>query len=167
MTGGLVVTTFNATRKTNRDGVYGGYMSRRDKIVISGLLAFGLVLLVLAATNGAQDGADITVSGNPAIDALIPERESEVLRRTEVGIDLAEGYQAALTIETSDGRNIPVPSDQLDGNFRDNLGRFVFRPGPGQVLDVFPPQANCVTATIWPVIDRQDAQTIRWCFEVT
>ena len=77
-------------------------MSTRERIVISGLVAFGIVLFVLAATNGAEDGADITVSGNPAIDALIPERESEVLRRTEVGIDLAEGYMAALTIATSD-----------------------------------------------------------------
>ena len=142
-------------------------MSKRDRIVISGLLAFGIVLLVLAATNGAGDGADITVSGNPAIDALIPERESEVLRRTEVGIDLAEGYQAALTLETSDGRNIPIPSDQLDENFQDNLGQFIFRPGPSQVIEVFPPQANCVTATYWPVTDRQDAMTIRGCFEVT
>jgi len=142
-------------------------MSKRDRIIISVLIASGVVALVLAATNGAGDGADITVSGNPAIDALIPERESEVLRRTEVGIDLAEGYMAALTIETSDGRNIPVPADQLDGNFQDNLGMFIFRPGVGQVLDVFPPQSNCVTATIWPVTDRQDAQTIRWCFEVT
>ena len=74
---------------------------------------------------------------------------------------------AALTIETSDGRNIPVPADQLDDNGRDNLGMFVFRPGVGQVLDVFPPQSNCVTATIWPITDRQDAQTVRWCFEVT
>lgn len=167
MTGGVVVTTLNATRKTGQDGVYGGYMSTRNRLVVSGLLGFGLFLLVLAALNGAEDGTDITVTGNPAIDALIPERESEVLRRTEVGIDLAEGYQAALTIETSDGRNIPIPSDQLDGNFQDNLGRFIFRPGDGQVLDVFPPQSNCVTATIWPVIDRQDAQTVRWCFEVT
>ena len=142
-------------------------MSTRNRLVVSGLLGFGLVLLVLAALNGAEDGTDITVTGNPAIDALIPDRESEVLRRTEVGIDLAEGYQAALTIETSDGRNIPIPSDQLDGNFQDNLGRFIFRPGDGQVLDVFPPQSNCVTATIWPVIDRQDTQTVRWCFEVT
>lgn len=142
-------------------------MSTRHRLVVSGLLGFGLLLLVLAFANGASDGTDITVSGNPAIDALIPERESEVLRRTEVGIDLAEGYQAALTIETSDGRNIPVPSDQLDQNFQDNLGQFIFRPGPGQVLEVFPPQANCISATIWPVIDRQDAQTIRWCFEVT
>ncbi len=142
-------------------------MSKRQRIIFSGLLGFGLVLLFLAASNGAGDGADITVSGNPAIDALIPERETEVLRRTEVGIDLAEGYQGALTLETSDGRNIPVPSDQIDGNFQDNLGRFIFRPGPGQVLDVFPPQANCVTATYWPITDRQAAQTIRWCFEVT
>ena len=166
MTGGVVVTALKVTRKSGQVGVYDRDMSTRERIVISGLVAFGIVLFVLAATNGAEDGADITVSGNPAIDALIPERESEVLRRTEVGIDLAEGYMAALTIATSDGRNIPIPADQLDENLQ-SLGMFVFRPEVGRVLDVFPPQSNCVTATIWPVEDRQDAQTVTWCFEVT
>ena len=165
--GGVVVTAPNATRKIGSVVVYDQDMSKRQRAIFSALIAFGIVMLVVAAMSGAGDGSDITVSGNPAIDALIPERESEVLRRTEVGIDLAEGLMAALTLETSDGRNIPVPSDQLEGNFQDNLGRFVFRPGEGKVLDVFPPQSNCVTATFWPVTDRQAAQIIRWCFEAT
>lgn len=164
--GGVVVTAPNATRKIGSVGVYDQDMSKRQRIIFSALLGFGVVMLVVAAMSGAGDDNDITVSGNPAIDALIPSRESEVLRRTEVGIDLAEGFAAALTIETSDGRTIPVPSDQLEENLQ-NLGRFVFRPGDGKVLDVFPPQSNCVTATFWPITDRQSAQTITWCFEAT
>lgn len=142
-------------------------MAKKQRLIVSALLGFGVGMLVLAALSGGGDGEDVSVSGNPAIDALIPARESEILRGDEVGIDLAEGFEAALTIETSDGRTIPIPSDQLDQNFQDNLGVFTFRPGEGKALDVFPPQSNCVTATFWPVIDRDDAQTIRWCFEVT
>ena len=142
-------------------------MSKRDRIAISALLAFGVAMLALGLSSGGDSDVDISVEGNPAIDALIPEREAEVLRRTEVGIDLAEGYEAALTIETSDGQVIAVPANQIDGNFADNLGRYIFRPGPGQVLEVFPPQSNCVTATYWPITDRESAQTIRWCFEAT
>ena len=141
-------------------------MSKKQRLLFSGLMACGLAILALGLMSGAEDDADVSVSGNPAIDALIPPRETEVLRRTEVGIDLAEGYAAALTIETSDGRTIQVPANQLDDNLS-GIGRFTFRPGEGQVLDVFPPQSNCVTATYWPIIDRNDSATIRWCFEVT
>jgi len=88
-------------------------MSKKQRLAISGLLAAGIGLLLLAALSGADDRADITVSGNPAIDALIPLRESEVLRRDKVGIDLADGYEAALTLHAG-GRDIQVPADQLD-----------------------------------------------------
>ena len=142
-------------------------MSRRQRLVFSGLMTCGVAILVLGLSSGGGNTEDVSVTSNPAIDALIPARESEVLRRTEVGIDLASGYAAALSIETSDGRTIQVPANQLDENLQDNVGRYIFRPGEGKVLDVFPPQANCVTATYWPVRDRNDSATIRWCFEVT
>ncbi len=142
-------------------------MKRNERLIVTALLGFGVGMLVLAGLSGGGGGDDITVSGNPAIDALIPARESEILRRDQVGIDLAEGFEASLTIETSDGQTIPVPANQLDENFQANLGQFVFKPGDGKVLEVFPPQSNCVTATIWPKDDRADVQTIRWCFQVT
>jgi len=146
---------------------YAQYMAKQQRLIVAALLSFGVGMLVLAALSGGGNDDDISVTGNPAIDGLIPERESEILRRDQIGIDLAEGFAAALTIETSDGRTIPIPSDQLDENFQDNLGKFLFKPGDNKVLDVFPPQSNCVTATYWPIIDRESAQTIRWCFQVT
>ncbi len=142
-------------------------MAKKERAIFSIAVAIGIVAFVLAFTNGAQDGEDISVTQNPAIDALIPDRESEILQGDLIGIDLAEGYQGALTIETSDGRNIPIPTDEIDSNFQDNLGRFLFRPGEGQVLEALPPQSNCVTATYWPIVNPEDSQTIRWCFEVT
>ncbi len=142
-------------------------MAKKERAVVSLAIAFGLVILALGFMSGAEDGEDISVTQNPAIDALIPDRESEILQGDQIGIDLAEGYAAALTIETSDGRNIPIPTDEIDSNFQDNLGQFLFRPGAGKVLDALPPQSNCVTATYWPIIDAEDSLTIRWCFEVT
>lgn len=142
-------------------------MSKKDRAIISLAIAFGFVILGIAFANGAEDGEDISVTQNPAIDALIPERESEILQGDQVGIDLAEGYAGALTIETSDGRTVPIPTDEVDGNFQDNLGRFLFRPGEGKVLDALPPQSNCVTATYWPIVSPDDSLSIRWCFEVT
>lgn len=142
-------------------------MAKKQRMIVSMLLACGIGMLILAATNGGNSGQDITVTQNPAIDALIPARESEILRGDRFGIDLAEGYKAALQIETSDRRTIAIPSDQLDPNFQNNLGVFSFRPGEGQVLEVLPPQSNCVTATYWPLTDPSDAKTIFWCFQVT
>ncbi len=135
--------------------------------MVSLAIGLGLVMLGLAFTSGAEDGDDISVTQNPAIDALIPARESEVLRGDQFGIDLAEGFAAALTLDTSDGRTIQIPTDEMDPNFQDNLGQFLFRPDEGKVIDVLPPQSNCVTATYWPIVDPADTNTIRWCFEVT
>lgn len=131
------------------------------------ILACGIGMLVLAAINGGGSDQDVTVTQNPAIDALIPARESEILRGDRIGIDLADGYKAALQIETSDRQTIQIPANQLDPNFQNNLGVFSFRPGDGQVLEVLPPQSNCVTATYWPLTDPGDSKTIRWCFQVT
>ena len=142
-------------------------VANRERAIVSAAIAFGIVILALGFLGGAEDGEDISVTNNPAIDALIPEREAEILQGDQVGIDLADGFAAALTIETSDGRNIPIPTDQVDGNFTDNLGRFLFRPDEGKVLDALPPQSNCVTATYWPIINPDDQSTIRWCFQVT
>ena len=142
-------------------------MAKKERALISLLIAFGFVVLGLGFAGGAEDSEDISVTQNPAIDALIPDREAEILQGDQVGIDLADGFAAALTIETSDGRNIPIPTDEVDGNFTDNLGRFLFRPGEGKVLDALPPQSNCVTATYWPIVDPDDSRTIRWCFQVT
>lgn len=139
-------------------------MSNKQRLAISGLLVAGIGLLLLAALSGADDRTDITVSGNPAIDALIPLRESEILQRDKVGIDLADGFEAALTLHAG-GRDIPVPSDQLDQNFQ-SLGEYTFRPAEGKVLESFPPQSNCVTATFWPANNRDDVGSITWCFQV-
>ncbi len=142
-------------------------MAKRQRLVVSMLIGLGVAMLVLAATNGSSDGQDISVTQNPAIDRLIPDRESEILRGDQIGIDLADGYRGALQIETSDNQTIQIPADQLEPNFQENLGVFSFRAGEGQVLEALPPQSNCVTATYWPVEDPRDSQTIRWCFEVT
>lgn len=142
-------------------------MAKKQRIMVSLLVGAGVAMLLLGFTNGGGSDQDISVTQNPAIDALIPDRESEILRGDQIGIDLADGFRGALQIETSDNQVIQIPSDQLDGNFQDNLGMFIFRPGPGKVLEVLPPQSNCVTATYWPLIDPRDSQTIRWCFSVT
>ena len=103
--------------------------------------------------------------GVPEIDEIFPEREASILRQDRVGIDLRDGFVADLAFELSDGTRVSIPSDQLEPNLQ-NTGRFAFKPGDGQVIEAFPPRSNCVTATYWPIDNRQDVATIRWCFDV-
>ena len=51
----------------------------------------GVILGFALTDNGSTD---IRVEGNPAIEALFPEPDAEVLRQTSIGIDLIAGYEA-------------------------------------------------------------------------
>ncbi|NDH84769.1 MAG: hypothetical protein EBY65_07865, partial [Acidimicrobiia bacterium] len=46
-------------------------------------------MFVFAALVSDGDGSDMSVSQNPAIDRIIPNRGDEVLQQQTVGIDLA------------------------------------------------------------------------------
>jgi len=140
-------------------------MPKQQRIIVSLLLAVGGGMLVLAALTASGSDNDVTITGVPEIDEIFPEREASILRQDRVGIDLRDGYVADLAFELSDGTRVSIPSDQLEPNLQ-NTGRFAFKPGDGQVIEAFPPRSNCVTATYWPVDDRQDVATIRWCFDV-
>ena len=108
------------------------------RIVGPALITLGVVLVIFALIISTQGSEDIRIEGNPAIEALIPEEDSEVLRQAAVGIDLASGYDAELTIN-----DIPIPRDQINvlrseedpresagtgGSFGSTLNRFVFQP---------------------------------------
>lgn len=140
-------------------------MSAKQRVLMSLMLALGGAMLILAALTAAGDDNDITVTAVEEIESIFPERESSILRQDRVGIDLAEGFVGALSFELSDGRVLAIPSDQLDQSLQ-AIGQFTYKPAEGKVIDSFPPQANCVTATYWPIDDREDVASIRWCFNV-
>ena len=67
-------------------------MPRRQKLVFAGLILAGFAMLSLPASSATATG-DMSVSQNPAIDRIIPNRGDEVLQQQTVGIDLASGYR--------------------------------------------------------------------------
>lgn len=140
-------------------------MPKKQRLIVSIMLAMGGGLLVVAAMTASGSDSDITVDGVEEIEMIFPRREASILRDDQVGIDLREGYEAALSFELNGGATVDIPSDQLNPNLQ-NTGLFVFRPDQGKVIEFFPPESNCVTATYWPVEDRQDVASIRWCFNV-
>ena len=84
-------------------------MPRRQKLVLAGLILAGFAMFVFAGLVSDGDGSDMSVSQNPAIDRIIPNRGDEVLQQQTVGIDLASGYRLVrLTISPDEACRFPV-----------------------------------------------------------
>ena len=73
------------------------------------LLTMGICGVILGFALSSQGSSDIRVEGNPIIESLLPEPDSEVLRQSFVGIDLISGYEAELTIN-----GVPIPPDEIN-----------------------------------------------------
>lgn len=130
------------------------------RVVIASLLIGALATFVYAFTLG-RGSTDIVVSGD-AVEQLVPDRGAQVLRQTEIGIDLAPEHTALLVVN---GREIP--EDQLRRVEAQN--QVFFTAGPGQELEELPAGMVEVVALIWrPVAGetRADADEVRWSFQV-
>lgn len=147
---------------------------RWSRIVAPTMVAFGILLVLLALLLTNRGSKDIRVEGNPIIEALVPEADSEVLRQSTVGIDLISGYEAELTIN-----GISIPPDQINilrdvenpresattgGSFGSTLNRFVFQPLNGRAVPELLGGRNCVVAEFWPLSDPSERKKIEWCF---
>ncbi|MDG1846016.1 MAG: hypothetical protein P8J01_06420 [Acidimicrobiales bacterium] len=145
-----------------------------SRIIAPAMVAFGILLVLFALVLTNRGPEDIRVEGNPIIEALVPEADSEVLRQSTVGIDLISGYEAELTIN-----GIPIPPDQINvlrdvenpresattgGSFGSTLNRFVFQPLNGRAVPELLGGQNCVVAEFWPLSNPSERKKIEWCF---
>ena len=134
----------------------------------------GICGVILGFALSSQGSSDIRVEGNPIIESLLPEPDSEVLRQSFVGIDLISGYEAALTIN-----GVPIPPDEINvlrdlgntresaetsGSFGSTLNRFLYQPLEGRSVPELLGDRNCVSAVYWPLSDPEKRQRIDWCF---
>lgn len=140
------------------------------------LVVAGVALFVIgfAITNtGEPDQAIVT--SNPAVEELIPAPGSEVLRQSQVGIDLVAGYTAQLYINGT-----PIPIDQVNvlrdvddpqvsadqaAAFDSTLNRFLYQPLAGRAVPELVGEENCAVAEFWPLADPEAVQRVEWCFE--
>lgn len=129
------------------------------RVVYTVLIAIALGAIVVAVNNGRPNPTAIS-DADPSIDALVPTPGSEVLRQAQIGIDLASGYTAELTVN-----GIPIPADQVIGD--PSLAQFFYLPRPDGAAGELNPGPNCITATYWRVADGPErASSESWCFEV-
>tara|TARA_B100001142_G_C14340787_1_gene657791 strand:- start:949 stop:1365 length:417 start_codon:yes stop_codon:yes gene_type:complete len=134
----------------------------------------GICGVILGFALSSQGSSDIRVEGNPIIESLLPEPDSEVLRQSFVGIDLISGYEAELTIN-----GVPIPPDEINvlrdlenpresaetsGSFGSTLNRFLYQPLEGRSVPELLGDRNCVSAVYWPLSDPEKRQRIDWCF---
>lgn len=147
---------------------------RRVGIVLA--LALGVFLLIKAAERDDTTVPDDT--GNARVVAVTPLPDAQAPRQSQVGVDLAEGFDGRLTIAGT-----PIPEEQLDGA-RDpaslteeqlrkygirpnNRNHLFFTPGPGKVFESIP--EGEVTVIVTYHRDRQptvDVGTYSWTFTV-
>lgn len=97
------------------------------------------------------------------VDRLIPASGAEVPRQSQVGIDVADGFDAYLVINGVEIRN------EDEGLIRDlGTGVVLFQPGEGKVVEGLNGGRNCVVAMVWDQLDGPSAaDSVSWCFEAT
>ncbi len=131
--------------------------STRFKIVAAVLVTLVVVAIVIAVRKvepGSQAGSDSTF-----VEALIPDRGSQLVQQGTVGIDLKSGWDGSLIINGT-----AIPDDDL--RKAPSLNTLQFTPGPGKALRTLPVGNVCATAIVWPLATPKQTRPVNWCFEV-
>lgn len=152
----------------------------REKLVISGVVALGLLFIILGV-NSAQTGREAQNLPD-TIESISPGPGDTVLRQGQIFVDFKPGYDAVLIL---DGIELPVTRlDELQGTgAQPKPGAQVELPptaiyDPGNFSISFQPQDGAAitglfqgvhTARVlfWKVEEsRQKAQSFTWTFTV-
>lgn len=143
-------------------------MPVKVKLLLASLIALMLVISVWAYNNGVTGDPNAAETQPTAVDRLIPPANSEALSQDEVGIELAEGFNAYLIIDGATIRDDATEA-QPDGLRRNTAIRGVYYdPGPGRTVASLSTPTACVTAMIYRSVDGPtDAEPYRWCFDTT
>jgi hypothetical protein len=161
-TGPMTASTGEApSASRNREPLY----STKGKIVIVALLAVAataLGLAVASTTTGEPDSVATTVAVPLDGFGVRPSPGANVLRQSEIGIDLRPGWQATLLV---DGVEIPTSQQRIVAP----ESQVFFTPGEGQVIERLEPGRRCATAVYWEVRlgPGVDDREHTWCFQVT
>jgi hypothetical protein len=138
--------------------------SLRYRLFVTAAIAVAFLALYIGirATNTEDD--TVAVDGRADIvEQVIPKRGAEALQQAEVGIDLAPGYEGALSLNGT-----PIPDDEL--RLVPEQNQVFFAPGPDRSFETLPSGQNCVTALVWKSADGRGTPsdvTVQWCFDVT
>jgi hypothetical protein len=131
------------------------------RVVIVALLVVAVGLIALSGRYKGEPTEPSLIDA--AAEQLVPNDGATALRQSEIGIDLAPGWDADLRIN-----GVDVPEDEerrVEG-----LNQVFFTPGEGQIIEQLAPGRVDVTAIIWRPAEGETrdrgSRTVRWTFQV-
>ncbi len=147
--------------------------ARRSLIALVLISALAVAVWMVASSNSGQnDGLDKAV-----IISLTPNDGAQALRQTEVGADLAVGYDGRLTIN-----GIEIPEEQMvgardpslvapddlkaNGLRANNRNQVYFKPGPGKVIETFDQGTVDIVLRYFKEAGGSNGGTVRWSIKV-
>ena len=135
----------------------------RYRLLIAGLVAVAFLALyagIRATDTGEEDAGRAT--GRPdVVEHLIPRPGDEVLRQAELGIDLAPGYEGALSVN-----GVEIPTEEL--RLVPEQNQVFFTPAEGTAVERLQAGPNCATAVVWRSSRGRgtpDDEVFTWCFD--
>lgn len=144
-------------------------LARPAQLAIVTVLILGALAGIFFTGRIAVTGLDSSSENLPdSVDRLIPGSGQQVLRQSQVGIDVADGYDAYLQV------NGVTISTAAEGLIKDGTGLVQFQPGPpsetapDRPIETLNQGQNCVTAFVWDQLEGQaTAEPVAWCFNAT
>ena len=137
-------------------------MSRRQRIVISLLLASAAVVLVLAF-QWSVDEEDTVVARDPLVTNISPEPGDQALRQDTIFAEIQLPYTGVLKID-----GIEVGDPHLQRIQVGSSTRLSYTPGPGTITGVLSSGPHRATVVYWrPDAGRENAREYIWSFDVT
>jgi len=138
----------------------------RTRVIFTLLIVAGLSMFVIVGFIGRDATDDVSVTRNPAIDFLVPNRGDEVLQQSSVGIDLAPRFRL-LSLVISPNPSCTGGVEVIDFvNELDGLNRYIYVPGAGKPISALSADDNCAVAIFEEAARPGSTQTIDWRFTV-
>jgi hypothetical protein len=135
----------------------------RDRLGVTVALIVAAIALY-AGVRATETGDDeVLVNGQPGVvEQIVPRQGAEALQQSEIGIDLAAGYEAGLILNGT-----VIPTDEL--RLVPEQNQVFFAPAPDRTFETLPAGQNCVTAVVWKSSEGRGSSDLsyQWCFDVT
>lgn len=145
-------------------------MPTRIRILLAVLTVTALAIFVGAYRANNDPSANSSCAQPRAIDLLYPNCNTLAFQQAQVGVDMAPGYTADLTVNGE-----VIPDDQIEHRAAENAvdarvlpDLFLFTPGSGKVIERLKAETNCAKVT-YHRVDANDgtATTFTWCWRAS
>jgi hypothetical protein len=127
--------------------------------IVAGILALAGLFFAIAVTSSDTSETSVVASN---VESVTPPPGGLARPSSEIRVDLADGLVGRLSL---DGQ--VVPDDQIDA--LEGLGQYSFRPGPGQIIEIFEAGTHQAEIFYWPSDEPEPPapQSYKWEFRVT